>query len=140
MTYVSKALRERIQQHFKNRCSYCQSSQQFVPIAFEVEHIQPVAKGGTNVEDNLCLSCRMCNAYKGMQIEARDPATNHLTPLFNPRTQKWDDHFEWSSEGVMIVGKTPVGRSTVDALQLNHYLRLEPRKLWVKVGKHPPQG
>jgi hypothetical protein len=40
-----------------------------------------------------------------------------IVPLYNPRTQKWDEHFEMR-DGV-IVGKTPTGRATIQALQLN---------------------
>jgi hypothetical protein len=38
---------------------------------------------------------------------------------------RWDDHFEW--HGVLIVGTTPVGRTTVRVLQLNAEERLQLR-------------
>jgi hypothetical protein len=38
--------------------------------------------------------------------------------LFNPRIQKWPDHFGWTADGLRIVGKTPSGRATVAALHL----------------------
>lgn len=32
---------------------------------FTLDHIQPLAKGGTSREENLALSCLACNAKKG---------------------------------------------------------------------------
>jgi hypothetical protein len=29
--------------------------------------------------------------------------------LFNPRQQEWSEHFYWSAEGTLIIGKTPIG-------------------------------
>lgn len=33
--------------------------------SFEIDHVQPVSKGGTNEPDNLVASCRSCNGEKG---------------------------------------------------------------------------
>ncbi|MEZ4515058.1 MAG: HNH endonuclease [Chloroflexota bacterium] len=52
----------------------------------------PKAKGGNDEEENLWLACRLCNEAKGVQIEAIDPVTGHISPLFNPRQQLWDGH------------------------------------------------
>jgi hypothetical protein len=48
-----------------------------------------------------------------------DPVTNSTVPIFNPRTQIWNEHFEMSKNGTQIIGKTPIGRGTVEALKLN---------------------
>jgi hypothetical protein len=40
-----------------------------------------------------------------------------LTRLYHPRTDQWTDHFEW--HGVTLVGKTAVGRTTVEVLAIN---------------------
>ena len=47
--------------------------------------------------------------------------------LFNPRTDVWDDHFEWNE--AMLVGKTAIGRVTIKVLQINRPKRLETRRL-----------
>jgi len=59
--------------------------------------------------------------------------------LFNPRTQVWADHFRWSADGTYIIGLTPVGRATVEALQLNNEVAIEVRRNWVLAGWHPPE-
>jgi len=38
--------------------------------------------------------------------------------LFNPRKMKWIDHFS-TTDASVIVGKTAVGRATVEALGMN---------------------
>jgi hypothetical protein len=48
-----------------------------------------------------------------------------LTPLFNPRTQRWEDHF--ALRGPLIMGQTAVGRTTVRVLNMNDRLRVELR-------------
>lgn len=81
----------------------------------------------------------MCNDYKGAQTHAMDRASDELVHFFNPRTQKWSDHFFWSEDGVYIIGQTPCGRASVDAIQLNNEYVVLARKNWVRVGWHPPR-
>lgn len=105
----------------------------------EVEHIVPLAIGGTDEESNLWLACPLCNGHKSDKIEAADPVTREIVPLFNPRTQAWFDHFEWAMDGINILGKTPIGRATVAALHLSDDpYALEVRSYWVQAGWHPP--
>jgi hypothetical protein len=62
------------------------------------------------------------------------PTTDHA-PLFNPRTQVWSDHFEWSMQSpVVLSGKTPTGRATIVALQMNHPDVLVVRTLLRRLG------
>lgn len=81
----------------------------------------------------------MCNDYKGEREEALDPLTNKMVRLFNPRTQRWSEHFTWTPEGDRIIGLTPVGRATVVALKLNRQLLVEARRVGVIAGVHPPE-
>ena len=37
---------------------------------YQVEHAQPVSRGGTDAPDNLRLACEECNRHKGMLTEA----------------------------------------------------------------------
>jgi hypothetical protein len=65
--------------------------------------------------------------------------TGESVPLFNPRTQSWFDHFAWASDGIRIVGKTPIGRATVVALRRGDDPdALVVRSWWVLAGWHPP--
>lgn len=41
-----------------------------------------------------------------------------MVRLFHPRQDSWPEHFEWN--GAILVGRTPVGRATVELLAINH--------------------
>jgi len=66
----------------------------------EIEHLMPRAKGGSDLEFNLWLSCPICNRFKSDLISAVDPETGAVVPLFNPRDQNWFEHFVWSPDGL----------------------------------------
>lgn len=105
----------------------------------EVEHILPLALGGTSEEANLWLACPLCNRHKGSKTTAIDPQGGEETLLFNPRTQVWGQHFRWSDDGLQIIGITQVGRATVAALHLDDDPdALLVRSYWVLAGWHPP--
>ncbi len=105
----------------------------------EIEHIVPRAKGGTDDETNLWLACPLCNRAKSDLTEAVDPETGETVPLFNPRTQAWPEHFQWTVDGLRIVGLTAAGRATVAALHLaDDPDALEVRSYWIQAGWHPP--
>jgi hypothetical protein len=106
-------------------------------MALEIEHLIPLAAGATRAE-NLWLACRRCNGFKGAQTAAPDPLTGQVATLFNPRTQIWQEHFQWSDDGTQIVGVTAGGRATVTALKLNSAEICAARRLWVSVGWWPP--
>ena len=129
-----------MRQQAGNRCGYCLASQEFVLGVLEIEHIVPVAAGGSDDEENLWLACRACNNAKSTKREGLDPLTRRHVPLFNPRRQNWWEHFCWSTSGVEIIGITPTGRATVAALDLNNVISLLVRRNWVKAEWHPPKG
>jgi HNH endonuclease len=137
-TYIAVEVRERVRAQAGERCGYCRSHQRLVLGWLEIEHIIPKAEGGSDEEENLWLGCRLCNNYKGTQTEAVDPETGKRLRLFNPRRQKWADHFTWSKDGTHILGRTPCGLATVIAMQLNNVIAVMVRSEWVAAGWHPP--
>jgi len=136
---VAAGLRRRIANQARHRCGYCQTQEVVSGVPLTLEHILPKSSGGQSAEENLWLSCRLCNEAKGILTEAQDPKSGEFIPLFNPRTQAWTDHFAWSDDGTIIVGKSPTGRATVEALSLNSELRVRARAIWVEAGWHPPE-
>jgi HNH endonuclease len=120
------------------RCGYCLTSQRITAMPMHVEHIIPLAVGGTSAEENLWLACPLCNGYKGTRTHYTDPETGEEALLFNPRRQVWSEHFRWSDDGVEIIGLTPSGRATVVALKLNNESLTRARHRWVLAGWHPP--
>ena len=45
------------------------------------------------------------------ELAGLDPESGALVRLFHPRQDQWDEHFE--RNGVIIVGRTTIGRATV---------------------------
>src|SRR5258706_165634 len=82
-----------VAQRAAHRCEYCQAPEAIFNFSFEVEHIVPPGLGGTDDESNLALSSRGCNLFKSSQIGPVDPQTESTTLLFNPRENRWEDHF-----------------------------------------------
>ncbi len=103
--HISGEIRQRVRKQANNRCGYCQSRQQYVLGPLEIEHIIPQARAGSNDEENLWLACRLCNSYKGTQIDAVDPISGLRTPLFNPRTEIWREHFQWDKTDTLFLYK-----------------------------------
>ncbi|MGK7945170.1 MAG: HNH endonuclease [Microcystaceae cyanobacterium] len=139
MSIIPDNLRQKVRQRAGNRCEYCLSHQDYILGRLQIDHIQPLAKGGLNTEDNLCLACELCNQYKWTKTEGFEPKSGRLVTLFNPRTQQWTEHFTWSLDGSEIVGITACGQATVIALKLNNSLAVIVRKNWIKAGWHPPK-
>jgi hypothetical protein len=78
-----------------------------------------------------CL-CSFCNGYKGPCIAGHDPRTGKLTPLFNLRRHKWTHHFRY--QGGELIGRTAIGRTTIEVLQINLPNRVALRELLMEDG------
>jgi hypothetical protein len=135
----ARQLRQRVAVQARHRCGYCLTLEVVSGIPLTLEHIIPKSRGGQDTEENLWLSCRLCNEAKGVLTEALDPQTDALTSLFNPRHQSWTEHFAWSEDSTQIIGQTAIGRTTVEALSLNSELRVRARAIWAEAGWHPPK-
>jgi hypothetical protein len=130
---MNPALRRTVRERARGRCEYCLLPD-LLPslIPFHCEHIRPRRHGGTDEVGNLAWSCARCNERKDTHLGAEDPDTGKLERLFNPRADRWQDHFEF--DGIRILGRGPVGRATIWLLEMNHERRLELRALLRKMG------
>lgn len=136
---VPRALRQQIAAEARHRCGYCLTSSSITGTPMEIDHIVPESLGGPTVRENLWLACSMCNDHKSNRIAAPDPHSGEIVRIFDPRRQVWSDHFEWSTEADLIVGKTPTGRATIVAVRLNRAEVVEARRGWVIARWHPPK-
>lgn len=136
---VPNRIKQRVRQRARLLCEYCHTSEQWQYVPFTVDHVIPLAEGGQTTLDNLALACFHCNRRKSDLITAVDPQTNEVVPLFNPRRDKWGDHFVWSADGLTIVALTAVGRATVAQLALNRERIIPIRADDVLVRRHPPK-
>jgi hypothetical protein len=137
MTQFSHSIREQVYARGKWQCEYCQT-QQSVVIELVIDHIIPLSVGGASHLDNLCLACISCNQSKSDHRTGIDPDTGQLSDLFNPRRQKWSDHFQWDGDFIHLLGLSPTGRATIERLKINRENVLIARRRWVATGLHPP--
>jgi HNH endonuclease len=121
-------------------CEYCKSQARFATQSFSTEHIIPGHLGGETTLDNLALACQGCNNHKYTKTEARDPVSDKGVSLYHPRQQRWHDHFAWSDDFTLLIGLTPVGRATIEALHLNREELVNLRRVLYAMGEHPPAG
>jgi len=133
---MAKSRRQRVIDRAGNRCEYCQMPQNCSSLPHELDHIRSQKLHGPSTLDNLCFACAPCNSAKGALASGYDPKSNELVRLFHPREDSWEDHFEWN--GPTLIGKTSIGRATVDVLNINDALRVEHRHLLIQWKRFPP--
>lgn len=134
---ISLTLRRRVQERAGGFCEYCRAPDSFATSPFHCEHIIPQSAGGESILDNLAWACPRCNNHKHAKTHARDPQTGRSVPLFNPRLKKWKRHFIWSENSLSIIGRTQIGRATIEALHMNLPQRINLRRALLSLGEHP---
>ena len=84
------------------------------------------------------MACFHCNRQKLDKIVAFDEQSLSEIPLFNPRTDSWQEHFIWSTDTLLIIGLTLTGRATVAALTFNRARIINIRAADREIRRHPP--
>ncbi len=125
MRYVPAPLRDLVIERAQNRCEYCGLAQAGQAATFHIDHIIPITEDGQTTEENLALACVSCSLRKAARILVVDPISGLEVPVFNPRVQSWQDHFQWSD--TTIIGLTAAGRGTIEALNMNRPMILAIR-------------
>ena len=133
---VSTELDRRVRQRAKGHCEYCRLPQSIYPLTFQIDHIVAEQHHGKTQMNNLALACPRCNRCKGPNLAGIDPKTHQLSALFHPRRDRWREHFRWY--GPRILGSTPIGRVTIQVLNLNHPDDLRLRRVLIAEGAFPP--
>lgn len=124
---MDATLDQLVRQRAGGRCEYCGLPQAGSLVPFETDHIIARKHRGRTVASNLALACIYCNAYKGPNISGLDPATGKLTRLYHPRRHSWSHHFR--SDGGTLIGRTAIGRTTIEVLQINLPSRVALREV-----------
>jgi hypothetical protein len=134
--YIGVALRREVIERAGGCCEYCLVNTTDRIVDFAIDHVIAEKHGGPTQSDNLCLSCFWCNSFKGSDVASVDwDAGGAIVPLFNPRSQQWDDHFRL--DGLRIVPLTATGRVTVFLLQMNAPERIKERRFLIQLGVYP---
>lgn len=108
-----------IAQRANHRCEYCKAPEVVFNFPFEVEHIAPLSRQGSNDEANLALACRSCDLRKGNRVSGVFSVSGTEVRFFHPRHDQWLEHFQINVESGEIVGINPIGEVTVEYLEMN---------------------
>lgn len=135
-------------------CEYC-----LLPTVgqFQLEHIVPPARWsdylssrlpgvtpqpgrrGPQHLDNFAWACPFCNQGKNERVSHQ--LGRVVQRFFDPRYDRWGDHFTFFHNHLFVVGVTDVGRATVEGLGFND-ARLEgplgSRHDAILSGQYPP--
>ncbi|MCI0619031.1 HNH endonuclease [bacterium] len=137
---IPSSIQKEVRQRANFLCEYCHASENWQYVAFTIEHVIPISLGGNDRFGNLALCCFACNRRKSNQTDGLDPKTDEIVHLFNPRIHQWHEHFIWSIDKLTIIGLTPIGRATVNALEFNRGRVIVIRKADLEIGRHPPEN
>jgi hypothetical protein len=132
-TYITAALRRQVTERAKGCCEYCLKPEMLSFSPHEIDHTIAEKHGGSTTAINLALACKLCNTYKGSDIASIDPKNNEITPIYNPRRDRWSEHFQLAPTAELIA-LSGQARATIRILQPNRPDRVEERRLWMQAG------
>lgn len=132
---ISAEIRATVRERAEGCCEYCRVHEDDVLVPHEPDHVIAEQHGGRSTLENLALACFHCNRFKGPNISSIDPDSGEIVPLFNPRTQLWQQHFRF--DGANIVPISANGRTTVSLLKLNSSERIRVRRSLMSAERFP---
>jgi HNH endonuclease len=137
-SYVSSALRRDVERRALGACEYCLIHQDDTFFGCEVDHIIAEKHGGATTFENLAYAGAVCNRSKGTDIASLLPNTTTPIRLYNPRTDHWNDNFQFVPNTFLIEPLTDIGHVTCNLLGLNTFERILERQSLILIGRFPP--
>lgn len=132
---ISAEIRATVRERAEGCCEYCRVHEDDVLVPHEPDHVIAEQHDGRSTLENLALARFHCNRFKGPNISSIDPDSGEIVPLFNPRTQLWQQHFRF--DGANIVPISANGRTTVSLLKLNSSERIRVRRSLMSAERFP---
>lgn len=133
-SYVNAELRRTIVARADRLCEYCLIHEADTWLGCQVDHVISEKHGGETSAENLAYACVYCNRSKGTDLGSISKEGG-LVRFFNPRVDRWRDHFFITSP--RIEGITEIGEVTVRVLNLNSVERLLEREALIIAGRFP---
>jgi hypothetical protein len=134
-SYINDDLRHLVASRSDYLCEYCLIAEEDTFYGCQVDHIISLKHGGATEPNNLAYACAFCNRHKGSDIASNIPGTVKLVRFYNPRTDKWADHFRLN--GNIIEPLTDIGEATVRILGFNCNDRILEREALIGAGSYP---
>jgi len=136
-THVSADLRLLVSTRAGFVCEYCLIHEDDTYLGCQIDHIISEKHGGPTVAENLAYACTFCNRSKGSDIGSL-LATGQFTRFFNPRSDRWADHFMLVAD--RVEAKSPIGEATSRILAFNAPERLLERSALTQLKRYPPSA
>ncbi|HEX5758210.1 MAG TPA: HNH endonuclease signature motif containing protein [Thermoanaerobaculia bacterium] len=130
-------LRRLVAERAGRACEYCRIHEDDTFFGCEVDHIISEKHGGATDPDNLAFACFVCNRRKGSDIGSIAPGSGAFTRFFNPRQDRWSDHFALSDDALTIQPRTSIGAVTERILGFNTAERRLEREALRALGRYP---
>lgn len=134
-SYINDELRHLVASRANRLCEYCLIAEDDTFFGCQVDHIISLKHGGPTEPNNLAYACAFCNRRKGSDIASVVPETGGLIRFFNPRVDKWSDHFRLNGSRIETV--TEIGEATARILGFNSNDRILEREALMKTGIYP---
>jgi hypothetical protein len=135
--YISPEVRREVAARADFLCEYCLIAEEDTFFGCEVEHIISLKHGGSSELENLAYACAFCNRYKGSDVGSISK-TGEFSRFFNPRTDRWSEHFRYSFD--FISPLTIIGEVTARVLRFNHNERLFERQWLIILNRYPNEA
>lgn len=133
--YLSQDLRRQVAARAHNLCEYCLIHETDTAFGCAVDHIISLKHGGTSEADNLAYACVFCNRFKGSDIGSIVWATQEFTRFYNPRRDRWAEHFQL--QDTILHPVTAIGDVTARILGFNDSDRTLERQILINQNKYP---
>ena len=133
--YIPENIREFLAERANHRCEYCRIHKDDLFFVYQIDHIISLKHEGLTEANNLALACSLCNQNKGTDLGTYLSSSKRLIRLFNPRQDKWLDHFD--IQNGEILAKTRISAATIKVLDLNNIDRVILRQGLMAIGRYP---
>ena len=133
--HVSEEVRRLVADRADHICEYCLIDEDHTFFGCEVDHVVSLKHSGPTEPENLAYACSFCNRYKGSDIASLSPKTGAMVRFFNPRTDRWAEHFRL--DGYRIEPITSIGEATARILKFNDSERILERKTLIEIKRFP---
>lgn len=138
VSYISAELRRFVAARANYLCEYCLIEEEDTHLGCQVDHIISEKHGGTTTADNLAYACVFCNRNKGSDIGSVVAEKERVfCRFFDPRRDRWPDHFYLDLETMTIQPLSDVGRVTEKILGFNTSERVFEREILAAEQRYP---
>jgi hypothetical protein len=119
-------------------CEYCLIAEADTFWGCQIDHIISIKHGGSTSANNLAYACAVCNRQKGSDLGSIDWDTGDLVCFYNPRCDRWADHFHLKGATIQPISK--IGQVTQRILGFNSINQQLERQVLITENRYPSRA